>query len=703
MNHNVKLSLVFSLFENFSSSVRSGDIMSAYLYLITKDNSVVGYTQGLNGIAQLVAALPAGVLTDRHRRDTMLRVSALVGLLAGCLMAYTLLLNPGLRHLCVAMAALGVYRGVYNPPLESIFADSVRAGRSSLYTKKYIITILASGCGPLLSLVLFWRLGNQWEASDCRHVLLWGLGLMVVPLVVMCCFDDSKALEHHHSANCEASRAAVPPGLAVTLLIFTSDLIGAFASGMTLKFFAMFFMQVCHVSPAVVSLLGLLGPLCTSTASWAAQRTSRMAGRVQTSLVTRAADVMLLTSMAYLPTTSRKARLVLMSVHLLRMALANCTRPLMRSVLMDAVPRHHRGKVNAVDSVRMFSWSGSAAVGGVLVEKYGFQSTFLITAFLKLFAFIPLLFLVRYVPDGWLAGAKVGTAAQGAGYSLLPASAAPERLPLEGSVIAAADGACGQGDGSCSPGGVLEPLLNDLAQMLNLKGMDRRQLSQNLGQLANLASMVSKLPSWMKNGMMQSTQSWLQKSLQQMDAAVTGMPLVSSAYKFSMARLPGVVGNATLPGVQLGNVTVSPWAFTMSQLSTMVDSVKANGGPDVIYPSLDAFLAATLKGSLNLGMDWLGKPPNPAASATASSSASAGVAAAAAGAGGSSVAQGSNLAGQTVAAAGVTAVGQLPPQGGLQYPGMQQWQQAWQSSQGMAQLLTQEQAQAVSGVFRDGI
>ena len=59
----------------------------------------------------------------------MLRVSALVGLLAGCLMAYTLLLNPGLRHLCVAMAALGVYRGVYNPPLESIFADSVRAGR----------------------------------------------------------------------------------------------------------------------------------------------------------------------------------------------------------------------------------------------------------------------------------------------------------------------------------------------------------------------------------------------------------------------------------------------------------------------------------------------------------------------------------------------------------------------------------------------
>ena len=129
-----------------------------------------------------------------------------------------------------------------------------------------------------------------------------------------------------------------------------------------------------------------------------------------------------------------------------------------------------------------------------------------------------------------------------------------------------------------------------------------------------------------------------------------------------------------------------------------------SGGPDVVYPSLEAFLAATLKGSMNLGMDWLGKSAGPAASATGSSSASAGVAAA--GAGGSSAALSSNLAGQTVVAAGVTAAGQQTPQVGLQtvqYPGMQQWQQAWQSSQGMAQLLTQEQAQAASAVLRDGI
>lgn len=39
--------------------------------------------QGINGVMQLVAALPAGYLTDRVRRDTMLKAAAVVGALAG--------------------------------------------------------------------------------------------------------------------------------------------------------------------------------------------------------------------------------------------------------------------------------------------------------------------------------------------------------------------------------------------------------------------------------------------------------------------------------------------------------------------------------------------------------------------------------------------------------------------------------------------
>lgn len=66
---------------------------------------------------------------------------------------------------------------------------------SSLYTKRYALTVVSSSFGPWLSLALFHFLGNQWHAHDCRLVLGSGLLLMVAPLALMCCFDDDQTLE----------------------------------------------------------------------------------------------------------------------------------------------------------------------------------------------------------------------------------------------------------------------------------------------------------------------------------------------------------------------------------------------------------------------------------------------------------------------------------------------------------------------------
>lgn len=48
-----QLALWFNLLETGSASVRSGDALSAYVYLVTKSNAAVGYVQGFNGIAQV--------------------------------------------------------------------------------------------------------------------------------------------------------------------------------------------------------------------------------------------------------------------------------------------------------------------------------------------------------------------------------------------------------------------------------------------------------------------------------------------------------------------------------------------------------------------------------------------------------------------------------------------------------------------------
>jgi len=64
---------------------------------------------------------------------------------------------------------------------------------------------------------------------------------------------------------------------------------------------------------------------------------------------------------------------------------------------MDFVLKTSRGKWNAVDGVTRLSWSGSALVGGLLIDKYGYGYTFYFTAILQFIAYcflIPLLYIV---------------------------------------------------------------------------------------------------------------------------------------------------------------------------------------------------------------------------------------------------------------------------------------------------------------------
>lgn len=105
---------------------------------------------------------------------------------------------------------------------------------------------------------------------------------------------------------------------------------------------------------------------------------------------------------------------IIVPMMVLRSACNNCCYPLQKSLLMDYVPkvptsRHTfracqvhimlltsgesrrrggrgggvqetRGRWNSLDSVLAFGWCGSAVAGGFLLDAYGFDSTFCITA-----------------------------------------------------------------------------------------------------------------------------------------------------------------------------------------------------------------------------------------------------------------------------------------------------------------------------------
>lgn len=64
---------------------------------------------------------------------------------------------------------------------------------------------------------------------------------------------------------------------------------------------------------------------------------------------------------------------------------------------MDSVPKEERGKWAVMGSIHMFSWSGSAAIGGILVGSQGIVFNFYVTTLMQFVATVPLLFLFKRV------------------------------------------------------------------------------------------------------------------------------------------------------------------------------------------------------------------------------------------------------------------------------------------------------------------
>ena len=72
---------------------------------------------------------------------------------------------------------------------------------------------------------------------------------------------------------------------------------------------------------------------------------------------------------------------------LLRGALMNMGQPIGSNFAMEIVPKSHQGLVNAF---LMFAWTGSwmisTQIGGVIIEKYGYTPTLLISVVLYIFS-----------------------------------------------------------------------------------------------------------------------------------------------------------------------------------------------------------------------------------------------------------------------------------------------------------------------------
>ena len=307
-------------------------MLSVYLLQLTDSAKYVGFAEGTQGMCMAMIAVPSGFLADKLGRERILRVAAIVGLLATATVSFALWCTGGEQQvyelMVVGLGLCGLYNGLSSPALDALFADSIATGdRSALYTAKQMCVFLASAAGPLANVALFAYFGDAWSQDAIRAVMQTGLCIGLTGICMTCLFADANTLGHESEScrtqptssaareqlenqeidtvaraegdDCGEGAAACPEmegagarererdeqlSVASTPLeetdggrgefaadeearsrdrwipaiVVTSDIIMALASGMTIKFFPLFFQLQTKMQPVVRPLLSFL-------------------------------------------------------------------------------------------------------------------------------------------------------------------------------------------------------------------------------------------------------------------------------------------------------------------------------------------------------------------------------------------------------------------------------------------------------------
>ena len=269
--------------------------------------------------------------------------------------------------------------------------------------RKFGLTLLATTAGPALALVLFLCIGDDWSLAALKTVAVVGLALCAPPALLLLGLRGGARMR-------AATRTADEAGdEGIARLILVADLISGFGSGMTVKFIPLFFKNRAGFSPVAANALSIGAALVMICGSRVGAKWSPAAGKARVCAAWRGRAAIALLGLAWadagrlnvlrpgrpaLTSTIKRAGAVVL--YLITCAQHAC-RPLKKAALNDHVPHNARGRWNALDGVTRFGWSGSAVLGGYLVDRGGYALTFVVTAATQLIAALVWLALIGRV------------------------------------------------------------------------------------------------------------------------------------------------------------------------------------------------------------------------------------------------------------------------------------------------------------------
>ena len=406
MSHKVEMNVwkTLALQPAFAicTSLATTSQLSAYLLEVTGSETKVGLATGAQGLANVIAAFPAAFFADWVGRTGVIAGAVVFGLIGFGGLAVAVHFQTFLG-MTLALVAIGAYLGGQNAGVEAIFGDSVPSGaRSKVYAWKSSLRTAGNAIGPLLSVLIFATLGNTWKPSELRWCITIGAAFFIFPAVLALSLTETKGIAASSDAlvpgqQCDdddkpLTKEAMRMQRRIVTTVIIADLVNRLGAGCSIKFFPLFFKTRCGWSPILVNLTSAVGTFGSAVLGILCQRLSTKIGRIEVTFLTKITAFLCLIGIALSHDNT-----VLVPLYLVREFCVNASLGLTKSVLNDYVPKSQRARWNSFEAVNTFGWSGSASLGGYIIERHGYRINFFVTAAVQLLAACYLLTIASHV------------------------------------------------------------------------------------------------------------------------------------------------------------------------------------------------------------------------------------------------------------------------------------------------------------------
>ena len=451
---NIKITALSGFVSSISTILFLDTVMTVFIFnniatVEGKDhkNEMLGAIGTAYGLSELLFAIPIGYIADTYSRTLVLRSGAImeyITLICTMYIVYNVANNKW--HDNVSYAAIvvinvlfGISWGLSSGPTEALIADSVPEGqRSKIYMITSTFGLIGSLVGPTLIIILsrtFSDNTDEWDPKKLATFIYIGIVLHLIPVTCMFLYKDilsdsvsdsdseleegllpqnsprtpfNTPYETISEVEPEPAEPAEPAQPAqpledgafftfVPTILFFAELIIITGSGMTVKFWPLFLKNECHMSMETIQILYIIVILEIIVFQYLAQKMSKKLGRIYTVFILNIMGITAQTALGLLPGYNNAW--LIGFLYTFRFSIMNSSGPLMKSALMDIIPKNHRARWESLSSIITLGWCGSALLGGFINDKMDYSSTFLVTSGCHLIGNCIYLLIRNSIPD----------------------------------------------------------------------------------------------------------------------------------------------------------------------------------------------------------------------------------------------------------------------------------------------------------------